>query len=454
MAEQSRFCTTCGKTLTEARPFCKYCGARTAIKPSSPVVVTAATGEKLMSDNPAKGENVSSSQITPTSIGTSDVRQVNMNISSGRGTENAWQCTNNHKNPEDFEFCSQCGEQRSLAAIVCSKCGHVLAPAETFCGKCGTSRVLRSLAEARPVSSPSRSERANSPPSFATAASLPISVAPQSSSKAGGIIGLLAGIFAVFAAVSTLLIGGIGSALNTSNSLMVVWLGWGGILFSFLTIAFGAVGLFKAKVGGWGLIVCSIAGAVLGGTFVAICMILSFVGGIVCLVGARSTGTSPKPSRARLAILVSIAVVLAILLVADHLPLADGTFTSGGPSESASPQSLDTSPSARAESPLQVSPSRIFADYEANEVAADVQYKGRLLALTGVVEQVGKDLLDQPYLTLETGNPVFNVQCLFPHSSEPELAGLVKGQRITVEGRGKGKLGDVLIDACRIVAEH
>ena len=61
--------------------------------------------------------------------------------------------------------------------------------------------------------------------------------------KAGGIIALIAGIFGIFAAGITLLVGGIGSAVQADSAHLVVGLGWGGVAFSFIVIVLGAVGL-------------------------------------------------------------------------------------------------------------------------------------------------------------------------------------------------------------------
>jgi hypothetical protein len=106
--------------------------------------------------------------------------------------------------------------------------------------------------------------------------------------KAGGIIALIAGIFGVLAAGVTLLVGGIGGAAGAENAGTVVGLGWGGIVFSFLTIVLGAVCMgASSRVPGIFLIICSIFGAVLGGTLVAIFMVLALFGGIVALFGGK-----------------------------------------------------------------------------------------------------------------------------------------------------------------------
>lgn len=105
--------------------------------------------------------------------------------------------------------------------------------------------------------------------------------------KAGGIIALIAGIFGIFAAGFTLMVGGIGGAAEAEGASTVVGLGWGGVFFSFLTIILGAVAMGSvSRKPGIFLIVCALAGAVLGGGFVAVFMALALVGGILATIGA------------------------------------------------------------------------------------------------------------------------------------------------------------------------
>ena len=104
--------------------------------------------------------------------------------------------------------------------------------------------------------------------------------------KAGGIIALIAGVFGTLAAGATLLIGGVGGALELEGASTIIGLGWGGVLFSFLTIIFGAVAMnAQSRLPGLLLAVTAILGAVLGGTLVAIFMLLALVGGILALLG-------------------------------------------------------------------------------------------------------------------------------------------------------------------------
>lgn len=102
---------------------------------------------------------------------------------------------------------------------------------------------------------------------------------------------------------------------------------------------------------------------------------------------------------------------------------------------------------------VQVTASKIIADYKANEILADSTYKGKLVAVTGTVDSIAKDILDNPFITLtnEAEYSFESVQCIFSKSQEAELANIVKNQSITLQGRVSGKLGNVLVRECSIV---
>jgi hypothetical protein len=108
---------------------------------------------------------------------------------------------------------------------------------------------------------------------------------------AGGIIALIGGVFAVIAALCTLSVGGVASALNANNAGMVVTLGWLGLALSFVTIVLGAVACgVQSRTPGQLLILTSLIAAIAGGTLVAICMTLVLAGGILAAIG----GGKPK----------------------------------------------------------------------------------------------------------------------------------------------------------------
>ena len=118
--------------------------------------------------------------------------------------------------------------------------------------------------------------------------------------KAGGIIALIAGILGFIAAIVTLMAGGLVAGLenvsdsDNSASSQIGAFGLLGILFSFLTIIFGAIAMgTKTRIVGYLLIVCSIVGAISGGTLVAVCMALALAGGIVATIGVKANKNEP-----------------------------------------------------------------------------------------------------------------------------------------------------------------
>src|SRR5690606_32260422 len=68
--------------------------------------------------------------------------------------------------------------------------------------------------------------------------------------------------------------------------------------------------------------------------------------------------------------------------------------------------STDTGPSRP--SPAAVVTAReLFDAYESNEIAAGERYKDRWIQVSGSVDDIGKDLLGDLYVTLDAGTPIF-----------------------------------------------
>ncbi|MBI2623593.1 MAG: hypothetical protein HYW65_03395 [Candidatus Liptonbacteria bacterium] len=99
---------------------------------------------------------------------------------------------------------------------------------------------------------------------------------------------------------------------------------------------------------------------------------------------------------------------------------------------------------------IKVSAVTLSEEYDANKVAADQKYKGKILEITGVIDSIGKDILDTPYVTLKGRElSLFGVQCMFSKSQENKLAELVKGRTLTVRGKVSGELiGNVIVRDC------
>ena len=102
---------------------------------------------------------------------------------------------------------------------------------------------------------------------------------------------------------------------------------------------------------------------------------------------------------------------------------------------------------------IEISAVKLSREYNENKVSADIKYKDKYVRMNGIVNDIGKDILDDPYVTLKgIETLLFGIQCMFSHSDEPQLANLTKGQSITLEGSVSGEMiGNVIVRGCKIV---
>ncbi len=97
-----------------------------------------------------------------------------------------------------------------------------------------------------------------------------------------------------------------------------------------------------------------------------------------------------------------------------------------------------------------ISAKDLYASYEANEVSADQNFKGKSFYVTGIVEDIKKDFMDDIYVTLKTGKMFTSVNCYL--DDEKTAAKLRKGQRVTFYGKCDGMIVTmVTMKDCEIV---
>ena len=94
--------------------------------------------------------------------------------------------------------------------------------------------------------------------------------------------------------------------------------------------------------------------------------------------------------------------------------------------------------------------SDLYYTYQQNEVSTDNNFKGKYFYVEGFVEYIKKDILDDIYVTLKTGEVIGSVQCYLDDANV--AAQLKKGQRITVYGKCDGLIMmNVLMKNCKVV---
>lgn len=217
--------------------------------------------------------------------------------------------------------------------------------------------------------------------------------------QGAAIIGIIASILGLGAATFTLLFGGAASAFGTSTASMVVGLGLGGVVFSFAALVASALVFAKPRGAGYAMIVIALAGAVLGGTLVAVFMVLVLIAGILAIAGARAkprqepamAGVPPDRSVSRIGrrmVLPALSVLaLAVLLAGGMLLL-----NSSGPSPAGASSGAGGAARANAITELEaaaasaLSPSgELAATFELGSSATDVQRENAFRAIEGQV---------------------------------------------------------------------
>jgi len=102
----------------------------------------------------------------------------------------------------------------------------------------------------------------------------------------------------------------------------------------------------------------------------------------------------------------------------------------------------DSQSTASASQAIQVTATEYDKKYHDNEVAADNVYKDKKVAITGTVESINKDMLDDVYIQLTGGGEIsMGVQC---HLTDAQKAATIKkGSEITIVGTGGGMMATI-----------
>ena len=98
-----------------------------------------------------------------------------------------------------------------------------------------------------------------------------------------------------------------------------------------------------------------------------------------------------------------------------------------------------------------LSANQLYEEYESNEVAADAKYKGKIVIVSGKIQDIGKDITDEPYIVIGGEGFLDGVRCSFAKSQEPSIASLSKGQNVKVKGEVSRKgISKVLLRNCSL----
>ena len=100
---------------------------------------------------------------------------------------------------------------------------------------------------------------------------------------------------------------------------------------------------------------------------------------------------------------------------------------------------------------LKINAYELRAEYKANEVAADEKYEDKIAYVEGVIDGFGKTIADYPYITLDDGEYIVSVQCIFQKEHTSAIAALNEGQEVTIRGEISGMLGNIFVRKSSII---
>ena len=122
-------------------------------------------------------------------------------------------------------------------------------------------------------------------------------------------------------------------------------------------------------------------------------------------------------------------------------------------SSSTSAASSTSAPSPSASVAASLTAPSLYAAFKSDKANATSLYKGKLLDVTGEVVSVGVDpVLNAPEVMLSAGPSAQGrgVDCDFASDAKSALAGLKKGETISVRGKCAGYAVNVLLLRCQL----
>ncbi len=144
-------------------------------------------------------------------------------------------------------------------------------------------------------------------------------------------------------------------------------------------------------------------------------------------------------------ILIGIVVAFIVLIIIGALMGEDTSTTDTN-------NTVDTSAAIENNAPVEtvaVTARELFSAYESNEVAADKQFKGKMLEVTGTISSIDSGFGDGAIVQLSTGNDFQSVSAQGDDSFTDVAATLSKGQQITMICKGDGEvIGSPMLGDC------
>jgi hypothetical protein len=148
----------------------------------------------------------------------------------------------------------------------------------------------------------------------------------------------------------------------------------------------------------------------------------------------KKQGASPGKILVRAFGAIVVAIVALVMLA---------------PAKRSADSSPETASAAPTVPPIEISAADLWRRYDSNEAAADNDFKGRPLHVSGVIASIDKDLFDHVIVALRGPNEFMPVRGTLASGATKEAGTLRKGQRIVLACTGGTRIvGSPTLDDC------
>lgn len=174
---------------------------------------------------------------------------------------------------------------------------------------------------------------------------------------------------------------------------------------------------------------------------------LNLVAFILAIIAMAKRGAMAGVIQLVASLIVSpIVYFVGLAIFAGSLgALSDVAPSNAGAGQSVGAETATEAKASQTEA-VSVDARTLYADYDANEIAADRKYKDKPLKVTGVVASIDSNIADEPTVVLTAGDfASVHVDGLPANVA----ANFAKGQTITVACKGGGEMmGTPLLSEC------
>ena len=100
-----------------------------------------------------------------------------------------------------------------------------------------------------------------------------------------------------------------------------------------------------------------------------------------------------------------------------------------------------------------ISATDLALEYNSNGFASDQKYKGRILNVTGVIDEITEEYFGEVYFLLESGTTWWHAVRCYP-SDASQLLSLYEGQTVSVKGKCIGEYTSFYLNYHNVILEN